>query len=217
MKKQFSTKQGIFEVLIAVFIAATMLANVLAGRIWTVWGDWTLTGGVFIFPISLVVGDILGEVYGFKAIRKVAIIGFIISGVSVLIYTLINLLPNPVWFDDGAQAFKLVLGNTPRAFIGGLTAFLLGQLVNGKVLVHMKGRGDNPFWLRALISTILGEFVDSIIFVVIMFAFRMPIQEMLMMVLLQTVFKTLVESILLPLTSKVVVHIEKLDEVPVLE
>ena len=207
------TRSGVAEILTAVFVTATILANVLAGRVWVLYGDWTLSGGVFIFPISLVVGDILSEIYGWKKTKKVIMIGFLMSAVAVGIYNIINVLPAPVWFEEGANAYKSVLGTTWRALLGGLTAFVIGHLVNSKILVKMKERGGNEFWFRAMVSTVFGELVDSVIFVFIMFSFVMPINVLLMMILLQVVTKSLVEALVLPITNRIVNVLKEIPEV----
>jgi queuosine precursor transporter len=209
MKKLFC-KENFYSILVGLFIGALLIANVLAGRIWTVVGDWTLSGGVFIFPIVFIANDILAEVYGTKLARKAIYLGFIMNVLAVLFFTLINALPNPVWSTDMADAYKMVLGTTWRALAASMLAYLAGNIMNTFVMGKMKQKhGKKLFKTRAIISTIIGELLDSLIFVIILFVGVMDFKQLAFMIILQVVVKCLLEAAVLPITQLVVKQLEK--------
>ena len=144
-----------------------LLSNILAAKLLKV-GDYSITAGVLVFPIYYIINDIFSEVYGYSKTKKVIIFGFIMNVFMVLILGLAILLPSPVWFENN-EAFGIILGFTPRNCFASLIAYLLGSLVNSKVLIKVKKNSKNSFGGRAIISTLFGEFTDSLIFVFIAF------------------------------------------------
>lgn len=130
----------------------------------------------------------------------------------VLIFSLAIILPSPEWFQNN-DAFKIILGSTPRNCIASLMAYLFGSLVNSKVLVKMKGQNNNKFGVRAVVSTLFGELTDSLIFVFIAFVGNLDIQQMITMILTQVIVKTLYEVICLPLTTFVVKKVKKYEKI----
>ena len=130
----------------------------------------------------------------------------------VLIFSLAIILPSPEWFQNN-DAFKIILGSTPRNCIASLMAYLFGSLVNSKVLVKMKGQNNNKFGVRAVVSTLFGELTDSLIFVFIAFVGNLDMQQMITMILTQVIVKTLYEVICLPLTTFVVKKVKKYEKI----
>ena len=213
MKKTKLTQQTLFVVLVAIFVGCLLISNVLAGRVFTVYKNWTLTGGVFLFPIVLVVNDILSEVYGMKKIKLAVYCGFGINILAVLMYTFVNILPSPIWFTDVALSYKMALGTTFRTLLASLSAYLVGNLLNAYVMVKLKAMNNNKFQTRAIISTVIGEIFDSVIFATIMFIGVMSLKEILFMIILQAVVKTGIELLVLPITTKLCNQAVKLSEI----
>ena len=130
----------------------------------------------------------------------------------VLIFSLAIVLPSPEWFENN-NAFKIILGSTPRNCIASLTAYLFGSLVNSKLLVKMKEQNNNKFGIRAVVSTLFGELTDSLIFVFIAFVGNLDIQQIITMILTQVIVKTLYEVVCLPLTTFVVKKVKEYEKI----
>jgi uncharacterized integral membrane protein (TIGR00697 family) len=124
-----------------------------------------VTDGAFLlFPLSYVIGDVLSEVYGFKATRRVVWAGFAGLVLAALCFRVAISLPAAPFFDR-KEAFASVLGATPWLLAAGLAGFVCGELVNSYVLVALKRRsGERRLWLRLSASTLAGEFVDTLVF-----------------------------------------------------
>ncbi|MEE3343606.1 MAG: queuosine precursor transporter [Bacilli bacterium] len=201
-KKNTNQVSELFLYLSIVFIVCLLLSNILAAKLLKL-GPYSITSGVIVFPISYIISDIISEVYGFDKSKKVIILGFIMNLFMILVFSLAIILPSPSWFEND-KAFNTILGSTQRNSIASLIAYLCGTLVNSKVLVKMKERKNNKFGVRAIVSTIFGEFTDSLIFVLIAFTGLIPASQLLTMIILQVLIKTLYEIVCLPVTTKVV-------------
>ena len=210
-KNKKTTYSELFLILAVIFITCLLLSNVLAAKLLKI-GKYSITAGALVFPIWYIVNDVFSEIYGFEKTKKVIYLGFIMNIFMVLIFTLAIYLPAPVWYENSV-AFKLILGTTPRVCLASLVAYLLGSLINSKVLVKLKENKKNKFGIRAVLSTLCGEFVDSLIFVTIAFIGNVPTQEIITMIIVQVVLKTLYEIICLPLTGMIVNKIKKYEKV----
>lgn len=186
-----------------IFVCCLLLSNILASKILSVGPTLSITAGALVFPVSYIINDIFAEVYGYEKTKKIIIFGFIMNLFMTLIITLAIVIPSPVWYKN-SEAFKTILGSTPRNFIASLLAYLIGSLVNAKVMVVMKSNKKNKFGVRAILSTILGELTDSCIFVLVAFLFKLTINQLLIMILTQVVLKTLYEILCLPITIRVI-------------
>lgn len=210
-KNKKTTYSELFLILSVIFVTCLLLSNVLAAKLLKI-GKYSITAGALVFPISYIVNDVFSEIYGFEKTKKVIYLGFIMNIFMVLIFTLAILLPSPAWYENSG-AFKLILGTTPRVCLASLVAYLLGSLINSKVLVKLKENRRNKFGIRAVISTICGEFVDSLLFVTIAFIGNVPTQEIFTMIIVQVILKTLYEIICLPVTGVIVNKIKKYERV----
>ena len=196
----------LFLFLSIVFITCLLISNILAAKLLKI-GSYSVTSGVLVFPISYIINDIFSEIYGYEKAKKVILFGFIMNIFMVLVFSLAIALPAPIWFEN-SDAFKLILGSTPRTCFASLMAYLFGSLVNAKVLIKMKKNEKNRFGVRAIVSTIFGEFTDSLIFVFIAFFGSISISQIISMILIQVIIKTLYEFICLPITSVLVKKIK---------
>lgn len=191
-----------------IFVCCLLLSNILASKILSVGPYFSITAGALVFPISYIINDIFAEVYGFEKTKKIIIFGFIMNLSMTLIITLAIFLPAPSYYEN-SKAFSTILGSTPRNFIASLFAYLVGSLVNAKVMVLMKTNKSNKFSVRAIISTILGELSDSCIFVLVAFLFKLTLNQLIIMILTQVVLKTLYEILCLPITVRVIEKVKK--------
>ena len=199
MKKENS---NLFVYLSMTFVVCLLLSNILAAKMLAV-GNFSITAGTIIFPISYIINDILSEVYGYKKTKKIVYAGFILQLFMIIVLEVAIKIPAPSWFENGDE-FALILGSTPRIAAAGLLSYLFGSLVNSKILVKMKDKSEKHFGVRAIMSTLLGEATDSIIFIPIAFLGTMPIKEIISMIILLIILKTLYETICLPITYIVV-------------
>lgn len=208
MKKiKKTTYSELFLILSIIFVTCLLMSNVLAAKLLKI-GAYSITAGALVFPISYIINDVFSEIYGFEKTKKVIYLGFLMNIFMVLIFSLAIFLPAPVWFEN-EEAFALIIGTTPRACIASLIAYLFGSLMNAKVLVKLKRNAKNKFGVRAVLSTLCGEFVDSLLFVTIAFIGSMPTDQILSMIIVQVILKTLYEIICLPVTSIIVNKIKK--------
>jgi hypothetical protein len=191
-----------------IFVCCLLISNILASKILSIGSSFSITAGALVFPISYIINDIFAEVYGYDKTKKVIIFGFIMNLFMSLIFTLAIFLPAPVWYQN-SEAFKTILGSTPRVFVASLFAYLLGSLINAKTMVVMKSNKNNKFGVRAVLSTVFGELTDSIIFVFIAFIGSLTFKNILIMIVTQVVLKTLYEILCLPVTIRVIDVVKK--------
>lgn len=185
------------------FTTCLLVSNVAAGKQFAV-GSWSLTAGVLVFPISYILSDVVAEVYGFIAARRIIWYAFAMNLLMVVVFQIALLLPAPEWFEN-QEAFVTVLSSTPRFMAASLLAYLIGSWVNAAIMSKMKvAQGGKGFAWRAVVSTLFGEFVDSLIFLPAAFLGVIPLAAMPGMILLQVSAKTLYEIVALPLTARVV-------------
>ena len=198
-----------FLLLAVSFVVCLISSNLFASKIFSLYG-FTLSGAVIIFPISYIINDALTEIYGYRKARLTIWMGFLLNLLFVLAAQLVMLLPGaPFW--EGEEAFSTVFSSTPRALMASLLAFLVGANANAMIMSKMKvtNSGKN-FSARAILSSIAGETMDSLIFVPVMFWF-LPWMEMGKLMLGQIVIKVTYEIVILPITKLVVKRIKSME------
>ena len=213
-----------YSYLIALFVGVMLISNVagtkgvllfpdLGFELGFLSLDGFVTDGAFLlFPLAYVLGDVISEVYGFKAMRRVVISGFAVLALAALTFTITVQLPAAPFYEN-QDAFEAVAGVVPQFFIAGLAGYVVGELLNSYVLVWMKRRsGEKSLWVRLLSSTIVGQLVDTIIFCTI----AAPALGMVLgsgdywnYVVIGFVWKTLVEAAFMPVTYLVIGLIKK--------
>lgn len=199
-----------FVIICAVSIATLLISNITAVKLFSV-GSIVLPTSALLFPITYIVGDIIAEVYGYKKARFVIILGFICNAFMVLFFTLAIALPSAsTWANQ--EAFATILGTTPRMFIASLSAFLLGSLSNAYIMdVIKKLTKGKKLWMRTIGSTIVGEALDTVVFVLIAFTGSVPSNVILTMIICQFVWKVGYEIIATPLTYVAINKYKKLE------
>ena len=192
-----------------VFNVCLIASNLFETKLFMV-GNIALTGGVIIFPVSYIINDCLVEVYGYRKARLVIWTGFVMNFFVVAAAQIVRMLPAaPFW--DGGPHFDYVFAMAPRVTLASMLAFLCGSTVNAWIMSRMKvaSRGRR-FSLRAVVSSVGGETVDSLIFFPIAF-FGLAVKEMIVLMITQIVLKTLYEIIILPVTNIVVRRLKKFE------
>lgn len=205
---------GSFLVIVAVFITCLITANVIAVKLIEVFG-MIMPAGVLVFPLSYLAGDVLTEVYGYHQARRVIWLGFICNAVVVCAVLLAQSLP-PASFWDGQQAYERILGHTPRILMASFLAYLLGEFANSMVLAKMKiATRGRWLWTRTIGSTIVGEGLDSLVFILVAFSGTIPPAALAGAVLTQWTVKTLYEVIATPLTYAIVRYLKRRERIDV--
>ena len=183
----------------ALFITCLLTANVTASKLITA-GSLTLTAGIVLFPVSYIVGDVLTEVWGYAATRKVIWLGFACNALMVAAIWLAGALP-PAPFWQGQAAWDEILGQTPRILAASLVAYLIGEFANAYVLARLKiATAGRWLWVRTIGSTIVGEGLDSLVFVALAFSGTVASGALAVIFVNQWLIKVVYEGIATPLT-----------------
>ncbi|NDV81911.1 queuosine precursor transporter [Bacteroides sp. 51] len=199
-----------FMLLGILFNVCLITANLLETKVIQIFGI-TVTAGLLVFPISYIINDCIAEVWGFKKARLIIWSGFAMNFFVVAIAQIAVALPAaPFW--EGEEGFNFVFGMAPRIVAASLSAFLVGSFLNAYVMSKMKiaSQGKN-FSARAIWSTVVGETADSLIFFPLAFGGVIPVRELLIMMGIQIVLKSLYEVLILPVTICVVKAIKKVE------
>ena len=203
MKKKISVLQ---LVLTLAFVVCLVISNIITAKQVLLPFDITMTAAVIIFPITYILSDVFSEVYGYKWSRFTCYLGFAANLFAVLVFTAVIATPAPdYWMNQ--EAFETVLGNTPRVLAASLLGFLIGDLVNDRVFKRFKDKHPDDhkgFGFRAILSSFLGEMVDSMIFLPLAFIGQMPLETLATMMVCQVLIKTGYEVVILPLTHVIV-------------
>jgi hypothetical protein len=191
-----------------------MISNTVAVKLVQI-GPFVFAGAIFIFPISYIFGDILTEVYGYKASRKIIWSGFVALVFMALCYWLVQALPAPAFWQN-QTAYEMILGTVPRIVFGSIIAYFVGEFSNSYVLSRMKiWSNGKHLWMRTIGSTIVGEGVDSLIFGIIAFAGTIPFSSLLILILSGYIAKVVYEVILTPVTYVIVNRLKKAEGIDV--
>lgn len=199
-----------FMLLGILFNVCLIAANLLETKVIQI-GSLTVTAGLLVFPISYIINDCIAEVWGFKKARLIIWSGFAMNFFVVALGLIAVAIPAaPFW--EGEEHFDFVFGMAPRIVAVSLMAFLVGSFLNAYVMSKMKiaSQGKN-FSARAIWSTIVGETADSLIFFPVAFGGIIAWRELLIMMGIQIVLKSMYEVMILPVTIRVVKAIKKID------
>lgn len=201
-----------FDILLGLFVAVLLISNVASTKILQ-FGPFNFDGGTLIFPLSYIFGDILTEVYGYRRSRKVIWTGFFCAALMSITFIIVGKLP-PAADWPYQEAYDAILGLTPRIVLASLLAFFAGEFSNSytlaKLKVKMKGK---MLWVRTIVSTLLGEGLDTIIFVLVAFWGVLPPDLLLTVIISNYIFKVGVEVLFTPFTYKIVSFLKKKEEV----
>ncbi len=205
-----------FVFIVAVFITCLITANIVAVKLVEISG-FVLPAGTIIFPISYIFGDVLTEVYGYRQARRVIWLGFFCNFIVVVAIWIGQLLP-PSSFWDGQKAYERILGYTPRLLVASFLAYLVGEFANSFVLAKMKiATKGRWLWTRTIGSTLVGEGLDSLVFMILAFAGTLPMAALLLAILTQWLVKSAYEAVATPLTYMVVNFLKKKEGIDVFD
>ncbi len=199
-----------YDLVMAAFVAVLMTSNVASAKI-LVLGPFTFDGGTILFPVSYIFGDVLTEVYGYARARRVIWAGFAATAMMAAVFAIVGALPpDASW---GLQeAYESILGVTPRIVAGSLVAFWVGSFSNSWVMARMKVlTGGRWLWMRTVASTLLGEGLDTLFFVLLAFYGVLPNALLPAIIISNYVFKVGLEAVMTPVTYWVVNGLKRLE------
>ena len=183
----------------ALFVTCLLTANITAAKLIAV-GHLTLTAGIVIFPLSYILGDVLTEVWGYAAARRVIWLGFACNAVMVAAVWAGGALP-PAPFWKGQAAWDEILGQAPRILVASFAAYLVGEFANAYVLAKLKiATAGRWLWVRTIGSTIVGEGLDSLVFVALAFSGTLSAGALVVIFVNQWLVKVIYEAVATPLT-----------------
>ena len=199
---------SLYPYIVAAFVGILLISNIGATKL-IAFGPFITDGGVFLFPLTYIIGDILSEVYGWKAARRAIFTGFAMSVLAAFTFYLVQISPAAEAYEFQG-AFESVLGFVPRIVLASVLGYLVGQLLNAYVLVKIKQRTkEKHLWARLIGSTIVGEFADTLVFCTVAFYGVITGADFINYVLVGYLYKTLLEVFFLPVSYPVIKAIKK--------
>ena len=208
MQKRQNTVSVLFMIFSILFCVCLITANILETKQIQVLSV-SLTGGLIVFPVSYIINDCVCEVWGYSKARMLIWLGFAMNFFFVMVGALCDAIPGaPYW--DNEEGFHAIFGLAPRIAVASFIAFICGSFINAYVMSKMKiaSNGKN-FSLRAILSTVAGESIDSLIFFPLALSSVVPAKELILLMVWQVILKTVYEIIALPITIRVVKALKK--------
>lgn len=203
-----------FVIVAAVFITCLITANIISVKLIDLWG-LIVPAGVIIFPLSYIVGDILTEVYGYATARRVIWLGFLCNLIAVAAIWAAGALP-PAGFWKGQAAYQTILGFTVRLLAASFLAYLVGEFANSYVMARMKvATAGRHLWSRTIASTLIGQGLDSLVFITVAFWGIMPVGALAGAIVTQWLVKCAYEAAATPLTYLLVGWLKRREGVDV--
>ena len=197
MNYKIDKKINIYMILVSLYCVALVVSNVISNRTFEI-GQIMLPSAVIVFPIIYIINDVLTECYGFKMASKAIWTAFVLNLMAVTFFNIAVNLPTTTDY----SSYNIVLGNTLKPLIASILAYLIGSFVNAKIMDVL--RNHKSLMLRCVLSTLLGETIDAVIFISIMFIGVMDFKVVCTMIITQAIVKTLYEIVVYPVTKKVI-------------
>lgn len=191
------------DVIAGIFVTTVLVSNLAATKVFTL-GPATFTAGILVFPISYIFGDILTEVYGFNRARRVIYVGLLANlFMALVLWIAIQLPPASGWHLQAE--FAAIYTLVPRIVIASMVAYVCGEVTNSFVMSALKIKTVGRYlWLRTILSTIAGQFVDTTIFVLGAFVGVFPSRLIVSATISAWIFKVVYEACATPLTYLIV-------------
>lgn len=205
-----------FDLMVSAFVAVLLVSNLVAPK-FIAWGPFLFSGAQLLFPITYIFGDVFTEVYGYAGSRRAIWNGFFASILLTVISAIIIALPPaPSWKNQ--QAYEIVLGSMPRIVIASLVAYWCGEFANSFVMARMKILTEGKYlWMRTIGSTAVGQAVDTLLVITIIFAGTVPVSTMLTLMVSGYGGKVLYEALATPLTYAVVNWLKRVEGVDIMD
>jgi queuosine precursor transporter len=187
------------DLVTAAFVAVLLISNIASTKILLL-GPFTFDGGTVLFPLAYIFGDVLTEVYGYGRSRRVIWTGFFWIALAAAVFWLVDVLPAAPGYTL-QSSYHAILGQTPRIVAASLAGYFAGEFSNSFVLAKMKlvTRG-RWLWTRTIGSTLVGEAVDTALFLSIAFIGALPRELLISVFISNYIFKVGVETCFTPVT-----------------
>ncbi len=221
---QYMKQYRFFDLIMAVFVTVLVVSNIASSAKIADWG-FSLFGvrmafdaGTILFPVSYIFGDILTEVYGYKRSRRVIWMGFACLALSAVIFWVVRAMPGEATWQGyaGDNAYNAILGgmSTGGIVLASLAGYWTGEFTNSFTLAKMKILTNGRWlWTRTIGSTLVGEFVDTVMFVVVASAFGVfPWSLFLTLTVTNYLFKCGVEALMTPVTYAAVKTLKRVED-----
>lgn len=186
--------------LFGVYCAGLLIQNTLAMKNVDIFA-FTMTTGVLISPLLFIIQDVSTEVFGYKQTKEMIKVSFLMNFVAVALFQLAIALPASALYAN-QSAFETILGSTLRITIASFSAYLIGSLMNSKVMVELKRRHNKNLFFRAITSTAIGQFLDNAVFSTLAFIGVLPMSAITSMIIGATLIEVIYEMIFYPVTKK---------------
>jgi len=202
------------DVIVATFCGCLLLANVAATKLIQLGPTWSpgglqilplvFDGGAILYPVTYILGDVMAEVYGFAVSRRAIVVGFVLSGLASVSFWAVDVAaPAADW--PNQAAWHAVLGFVPRIVVASLIGYLVGQLINARVLVWLRDRAQpGSLWFRLFGSTVVGAIADTVLFCTIAYIGLVSAGTLTNYIVTGYIYKLTVEAVLLPVTTHVI-------------
>lgn len=204
-------KYNLLALLFGIYASSIIIQNILATKQIDIF-MFTVTTGILVSPIVFIIQDIIAEIYGYKDAKKMVLLGFFMNFIGVILFTFAIKLPSSQFWGN-QEAFSSILGTTFRISLASFTAYILGSLTNSKIMVNLRDKHPKSLFFRAISSTIVGQFLDNMLFSTIAFIGILPFNAIISMIIGATIFEVLYEVIFYPITrfsiSKIKKYIEE--------
>jgi uncharacterized integral membrane protein (TIGR00697 family) len=196
------------------FVAVLLISNVASSKILKL-GPFDFDGGTILFPLSYIFGDVLTEVYGYKRTRKIIWMGLLMNVMMAVVFLLVGWLPpSKDWVNQ--DAYMAILGWTPRIVLASCVAYFAGEFSNSYILAKIKiWMNGRMLWVRTILSTVVGEGLDTIIFVMIAFYGVLPNELLIAVIVSNYIFKIGVEVVFTPVTYLVIGFLKRKEGIDV--
>lgn len=199
-------KVEIEKYLFGIYCAGIIIQNILATKNIDI-TIFTVTTGILVSPLVFIIQDIQTEIFGYKKAKKMIILGYLMNFIAIMLYTLSISIPSSSTYTN-QESFTTILGTTPRIAIASFIAYMIGALINSKVMEKLKNKHEKNLFFRAISSTVVGQFIDNMLFAVIAFIGILPTQAIISMIVGGTLFEIIYEIIFYPITKKLIQKIK---------
>lgn len=200
--KKFEIEKYLF----GIYCAGIIIQNILATKNIDI-TIFTVTTGILVSPLVFIIQDIQTEIFGYKKAKKMIILGYVMNFFAIMLYSLSILLPSSSTYTN-QEAFTTILGTTQRIAIASFIAYIIGALINSKVMEKLKTKHEKNLFFRAISSTVVGQFIDNMLLAVIAFIGILPTQAIISMIVGGTLFEVIYEIIFYPITKKLIQKIK---------
>ena len=208
MKKEKFSKT--FVILLILNIVCLLSSNILAAKPVKMLG-FVFTASTYLFPVSYILNDVFVEVYRYKTSKFTIFVSFISNLLMVIFFTIAIYLPYPSYYQN-QEAFQTVLATTPRILTASVLAYIFGNLFNSLVMTKMKEKNKKGIlWHRTVLSSVVGELLDTLIFILVAFTGTMSIKDLSIMFISVYLLKLGIEILFTPVLVKVINKIKKIE------